>query len=33
MWLGELVEFDQTSVIFTRPRNTRTEGYVTGRFG
>ncbi len=33
MWLGELVEFDDTNVIFTRPRNGRTEGYVTGRFG
>jgi phosphate transport system ATP-binding protein len=33
MWLGELVEFDQTEVIFTRPGNSRTESYVTGRFG
>ena len=33
LWLGELIEFDETSVIFTRPRNTRTEGYITGRFG
>ena len=33
MWLGELVEFDQTDVIFTRPREKKTEGYVTGRFG
>lgn len=33
MWLGELVEFADTPVIFTRPRNPRTEGYVTGRFG
>jgi phosphate transport system ATP-binding protein len=33
MWLGELVEFDRTSVIFTKPANPRTEGYVTGRFG
>ncbi len=33
MWLGELVEFAETPVIFTKPRNPRTEGYVTGRFG
>jgi phosphate transport system ATP-binding protein len=33
MWLGELVEFDQTDVIFTRPKSKQTEGYVTGRFG
>ena len=33
MYLGELVEFDQTSVIFTRPKKRQTEDYVTGRFG
>jgi phosphate transport system ATP-binding protein len=33
MWLGELVEFDETTTIFTRPKNRQTEGYVTGRFG
>ena len=32
-FLGELVEFDSTSNIFTNPRNKRTEDYVTGRFG
>ena len=31
--LGELVEFDQTQKIFTNPRDSRTEDYVTGRFG
>jgi phosphate transport system ATP-binding protein len=31
--LGELVEFDQTSKIFTNPSDTRTEDYVSGRFG
>jgi phosphate transport system ATP-binding protein len=31
--LGELVEFDQTTRIFTNPRNQRTEDYITGRFG
>jgi phosphate transport system ATP-binding protein len=33
MWLGELVEFETTEVMFTRPKNKQTEGYVTGRFG
>ena len=32
-WLGELVEFDETDRIFTRPREERTEAYVTGRVG
>jgi phosphate transport system ATP-binding protein len=32
-YLGTLVEFDQTSTIFTNPRNKQTEDYVTGRFG
>ncbi len=32
-YLGELVEFDTTSKIFTNPANKRTEDYVTGRFG
>ncbi len=30
---GALVEFDDTEVIFTRPRDGRTSDYVTGRFG
>ncbi len=30
---GRLIEFDQTNVIFTRPKDKRTEDYVTGRFG
>jgi phosphate transport system ATP-binding protein len=30
---GEMIEFDETSVIFTRPSDRRTEDYVTGRFG
>lgn len=33
MLLGELVEFDQTSNIFTSPKDKRTEDYITGRFG
>lgn len=31
--LGEMVEFDQTTRIFTNPRDQRTEDYITGRFG
>ena len=30
---GLLVEYDETSKIFTQPSDKRTEGYVTGRFG
>ena len=31
--LGELVEYDDTDVIFTSPKDDRTERYITGRFG
>jgi phosphate transport system ATP-binding protein len=31
--LGELVECDRTTRIFTNPRDRRTEDYITGRFG
>jgi phosphate transport system ATP-binding protein len=33
MYLGELIEFDETEKIFTHPRERRTEDYITGRFG
>lgn len=33
MLLGELVEFGPTREIFTRPTDSRTEAYITGRFG
>jgi phosphate transport system ATP-binding protein len=33
MYLGELIEFDLTSQMFTAPRNRRTQDYITGRFG
>lgn len=33
MYLGRLVEYGQTSDIFTRPKLRETEDYVTGRFG
>jgi len=32
-WLGELVEFDTTQAIFTRPSQRLTENYITGRAG
>lgn len=31
--LGELVEYDETSVMFNMPHDKRTEDYITGRFG
>ena len=33
MYLGELIEFDETGKIFTAPRDRRTQDYITGRFG
>ena len=33
LYLGELIEFDETERIFTHPRVRRTEDYITGRFG
>jgi phosphate transport system ATP-binding protein len=33
MYLGELIEFDQTEKIFTKPGKKQTEDYITGRFG
>jgi phosphate transport system ATP-binding protein len=33
MYLGELVEFDTTSKMFTSPGDRRTQDYITGRFG
>ncbi len=32
-YLGELVEMGPTEEIFTRPKHSRTEDYITGRFG
>ncbi len=32
-YLGRLVEIDRTDAMFTRPREERTEAYITGRFG
>lgn len=32
-YMGELIEFNETDTIFTRPEQKRTEDYITGRFG
>jgi phosphate transport system ATP-binding protein len=32
-FMGELIEFGPTEQMFTRPREDRTEAYITGRFG
>ncbi len=32
-YMGELIEADETKVIFTNPKNVRTQNYITGRFG
>ncbi len=31
--IGELLEYGDTNEVFTNPRDKRTEGYITGRFG
>ena len=33
MYLGELIEYDKTRIMFTNPRYKRTEEYLTGQFG
>jgi phosphate transport system ATP-binding protein len=33
MYLGDMVEFDETDRIFTAPKERRTQDYITGRFG
>jgi len=33
MYLGELIEYENTKTIFTNPKDPRTEGYLTGKFG
>lgn len=30
---GELIEFDNTELMFTTPKNKKTEDYITGKFG
>ena len=31
-YLGELVEYDETKIMFTNPKDNRTQNYITGRF-
>lgn len=31
--LGEMIEFDDTTTLFSMPKNKKTEEYITGRFG
>jgi len=33
MFMGELVEYGKTDTMFTNPKDSRTEGYLTGKFG
>ena len=33
MYLGELIEFGETSTLFTNPSKKQTEDYITGRYG
>jgi phosphate transport system ATP-binding protein len=33
MYLGDMVEFGETTAIFTTPKDRRTQDYITGRFG
>jgi phosphate transport system ATP-binding protein len=33
MYIGELVEYGKTDTMFTNPKDQRTEGYLTGKFG
>ena len=33
MYLGKLIEFDRTDLMFTRPAEKMTEDYITGKFG
>ncbi|MGZ3690846.1 MAG: phosphate ABC transporter ATP-binding protein PstB [Pseudobdellovibrio sp.] len=33
MYLGDLVEFGESNQIFTTPKDSKTESYITGRFG
>ena len=33
MFMGNLIEFNETSIIFTNPSKKETDDYVSGRFG
>jgi len=32
-YMGDLIEFDDTKIIFTNPKEEKTQNYITGRFG
>lgn len=32
-YLGDLIEYDETKFIFTKPKQEKTQNYITGRFG
>ena len=32
-YLGDLIEYNDTNIIFTNPTDPKTQSYVTGRFG
>ena len=33
MYLGDLIEYGRTKIMFTNPQDKRTEEYLTGKFG
>jgi phosphate transport system ATP-binding protein len=33
MYLGDLIEYNNTDTIFTNPSKKQTEDYITGRYG
>ena len=33
MYLGELIEYNRTDIVFQNPAKKQTEDYITGRFG
>ena len=33
MYLGELIEYDDSSVMFSNPKDERTRSYLTGKMG
>lgn len=33
LYLGEVIEYDETDALFTNPQQSRTEDYITGRYG
>jgi phosphate transport system ATP-binding protein len=33
MYMGDLIEYGDTNMLFTNPREKMTEDYITGRYG